>query len=86
MLPVLAEFEKPGTQDFVWPTMFKIFGFPVNWIIVMALVTLAVVTAFFYLGLRKAKPARKNAPLTSTTSTDHGRPSTLVSPTSMTGQ
>lgn len=56
MLPVLAEFEKPGTQDFVWPTIFKIFGFPVNWISVMALVTLAVVIAFFYFGLRKAKP------------------------------
>lgn len=56
MLPVLADFEEPGTQDFLWPTIFKIFGFPVNWISVMALVTLAVVIAFFYFGLRKAKP------------------------------
>jgi len=53
---LIVAFEKPGTQDFVWPTMFKIFGFPVNWIIVMAVVTIAVVTAFFYFGLRKAKP------------------------------
>jgi len=53
---LLAEFEKPGTKDFVWPTMFKIFGFPVNWIVVMAVVTLTVVAGFFYLALRKAKP------------------------------
>jgi F-type H+-transporting ATPase subunit a len=52
---VIAAFEKPGTQDFVWPTIFKVFGFPVNWVIVMAFVTLAVVMAFFYLGLRKPK-------------------------------
>jgi F-type H+-transporting ATPase subunit a len=57
MIPgILAEFENPGTQDFVWPTMFKVFGFPVNWVIVMSLVTLAVVVGFFYLALHKAKP------------------------------
>jgi F-type H+-transporting ATPase subunit a len=58
MHQLLAEsFEqlKPGTKDFVWSPFFKVAGFPVNLITVMTVVTLLVVTLFFYLGLRKPK-------------------------------
>lgn len=49
----IIAFEKPGTGDFVYDPFFTIGGFPVNWIVVMALVTVLAVIAVFYFGLRK---------------------------------
>jgi len=55
LVSVLAAFEKPSTSDFVWTPFFRVFGFPVNWIVVMAATTVSVVVGLFYFALRKGK-------------------------------
>ncbi len=53
---VVLGFVTPGTKDFVWSPIFKVLGFPVNFITLLAILTVLTVVAFFYLALRKASP------------------------------